>query len=229
VKSKLHIMLAAILTLLIVSCQGPEMPVNPIDQNQEVNSLRKSSGTEDVIPGQYIIVLKSDVSRVPDVANEMAKIHAATIGFVYQHSIKGFSARMSAQAAANLAKNPNVFSIEPDKIIQIDPVIIQRGKPGGGGTSPAQITPWGITRVGGATTYSGSAVAWIIDTGIDLDNPDLNVDAARSVTFVNSKSANDDNGHGTHVAGTVAAKDNDIYVVGVAAGAKEEADLIRVL
>jgi subtilisin family serine protease len=61
----------------------------------------------------------------------------------------------------------------------------------------------------------------VIDTGIDLDHPDLNVNNALSATFVpRTSSANDDNGHGSHVAGTIAAINNTIGVVGVAAGAE---------
>ena len=75
----------------------------------------------------------------------------------------------------------------------------------------------------GGVTYTGSGVAWILDTGIDLDHPDLNVDAGRGHnTFTNgkdSKSLDDGNGHGTHTAGTIAAIDNNEGVIGVAAGA----------
>src|SRR5258708_20957504 len=59
----------------------------------------------------------------------------------------------------------------------------------------------------------------IIDTGIDLTHPDLNV--YRNVSFVSgTTSGNDDNGHGTHVAGIPAALDNNIAVVGVPPGAR---------
>ena len=85
---------------------------------------------------------------------------------------------------------------------------------------PAESIPYGILRVGYAT-YTGTRVAWIIDTGIDLDHGDLNVDNTNGVTFVpRTSTPEDDNGHGTHCAGTVAAIDNTIGVVGVAAGAK---------
>lgn len=86
---------------------------------------------------------------------------------------------------------------------------------------PNEVTPWGITRVGGAVDASNiSSSAWVVDTGIDLDHEDLNVDTSRSVTFVTTENGpNDLGGHGTHCAGTIAAKDNGIGVVGVAAGA----------
>ncbi len=85
----------------------------------------------------------------------------------------------------------------------------------------SQTTPWGITRVGGSVDGTNlSASAWVIDSGIDLDHEDLNVDVASSVTFVTTENGpNDFGGHGTHVAGTIAAKDNGIGVIGVAAGA----------
>lgn len=90
-----------------------------------------------------------------------------------------------------------------------------------------QCTPWGITRVGGGLSGAGKR-AWILDSGIDLDHPDLNVDTGNSVSFVNGQPSPDDqNGHGTHVAGTVAAIDNSQGVIGVAAGAAVVA--VRVL
>ena len=90
--------------------------------------------------------------------------------------------------------------------------MITLGKPswaGGGGGDPVsgQETPWGISRVNGGFSGAGKT-AWIIDSGIDLDHPDLNVDVARSKSFLGGKDTddpNDANGHGTHVAGTIAA------------------------
>jgi subtilisin family serine protease len=94
-------------------------------------------------------------------------------------------------------------------------------KPGTVPTEPAdEVIPAGITRVGGGATYTGSGKAWIIDTGIDLDHSDLNVDQINGATFVTrTTTPDDDNGHGSHCAGIVAAIDNEIGVVGVAAGA----------
>lgn len=90
---------------------------------------------------------------------------------------------------------------------------------------PNQAKPWGIGRVRAKNNYTGSAKAWILDTGIDLDHPDLNVDQDLSRDFVGSSGllgfpigvfANDVNGHGTHVAGTVGAINNSFGVIGVA-------------
>jgi len=89
------------------------------------------------------------------------------------------------------------------------------GGGGGGGGSTVQSTPPGIVRVGGAAGSSGVTVA-VIDTGIDLTHPDLALNIVGGVNFVNSNSANDDNGHGSHCAGTIAAIDNTQGVVGVA-------------
>lgn len=75
-----------------------------------------------------------------------------------------------------------------------------------------------MSRVGGYQNGVGKK-AWILDTGIDLDHPDLNVDISNSVSFVAQENADDQNGHGTHVAGILAAKNNNREVVGVAAGA----------
>ena len=92
-------------------------------------------------------------------------------------------------------------------------------------SSQSQTLPWGVSKVWGGTqpTLTGSGVkVAVIDTGIDFTHTDLdaNVDLANSTTFVSrTSSAKDDNGHGTHVAGTIAAEDNGSGVVGVAPSA----------
>src|SRR5690606_10754444 len=84
-------------------------------------------------------------------------------------------------------------------------------------------TPWGITRVNGVSNYTGTRKAYVLDSGIDLTHEDLNVDASSGFNAFSSgpdgNSLNDLNGHGTHVAGTIAAKNNSIGVIGVAPGA----------
>ena len=210
----------AVAGLAVSACSDSTEPA------PETPSLAASQGA---IPDQYIVVFHAGVSRVPDVAAELAREHAATPMFVYQYSIRGFAARMSAQAAARLARDPRVASVEADGVVQIPPDEnpganappgAAQGKPGGGSgcSTGSQTTPWGITRVGGSGNGTGKT-AWIIDTGIDFTHCDLNVDATRAFSAISRSNGNDDNGHGTHVAGTIAALDNGFGVIGVAAGA----------
>ena len=110
--------------------------------------------------------------------------------------------------------------VEQDLVVSISKPGKGRGGGGGGGCQ-AETVPWGITRVGGAVDMSGSSKrAFVIDTGINQVG-DLNIDIGLAANFV-TRGKNrwtDGNGHGTHVAGTIAAIDNDCDVVGVAAGA----------
>ena len=193
-----------------------------------------------VIPGQYIVVLKDGavstgaeatyegkVKKVKTAGEGILRGHgmkAEALGHAYGKALKGFSAALSATEAAQLRQDDRVAYVEQDRVVTL-------GKPvrGGGTTQPNQTVPYGIARVG----YGDGTgrTAWIIDTGIDLNHPDLTVDATRSRSFLtsgkNSSSPDDGNGHGTHVSGTIAARNNGIGVVGVAAGATVVA--VRVL
>lgn len=203
-----------------------------------INHGYKTDGNEIqngmAIPGKYIVVFNETAGLNSRLEGNLSysgraaimasfceefliqKNISPVISHTYGKVIRGFAASLTAGEAAQLANDPRVAFIEQDKYV------ILGGKPGGGTPPPAQETPWGITRVGSAD--GTGKTAWIIDTGVDLTHPDLNVDAARSKTFIttgpDSKNANDGNGHGSHVAGTIAAKNNTIGVVGVAYNAK---------
>lgn len=182
------------------------------------------------IPGSYIVVLRDD-GQLAAADYSRAQVHArgAAVGLlarhglpetavdrVYGNALRGFSARMSEAQAQRLARDPAVAHVEQDHVVTLLAPAVEQGDV----SVLAQTTPPGVTRVGGGSNYTGSGRAWVIDTGIDLDHPDLNVDVARSRTFVNnSRTPDDGNGHGTHVAGTIAARNNTVGVVGVAAGA----------
>lgn len=176
-----------------------------------------------LIADQYICVFKPTVAReqVRAEADRAVKAQGGQLLHSYRHTIRGFATRMPAQALSRMkAANRNIAYCEQDQIAEAS--YLQRGgkppKDGGGSTSPTQTTPWGITRVGGPVTYSGTNLAYVIDSGIDLDHPDLNVAQSGNFSVFNND-PNDQNGHGTHVAGTIAAINNTIGVVGVAAGA----------
>ncbi|MCL9981913.1 MAG: S8 family serine peptidase [Erythrobacter sp.] len=182
----------------------------------------------DKIAGSYICVFDSNkVSRGNANAEAQRSAQAAQgqLKHVYSVAIRGFAVNAAPQAIANMqANNPNIAYCEQDQVVtQV------QGKPGGGGgtvTQPAQRLPWGIARVNGGRA-GAFATAWVIDGGIQLDHPDLNVDVARSRTFLGKGGPGDEGGHGTHVAGTIAARDNAIGVIGVAPGAPVVA--VRVL
>ena len=170
----------------------------------------------------YIFVFDRSVDALnaPGRANALAAAGGGTVRHVYTTALQGFAAKMPAAAAARLAaQNPEIAYYEADGVVRAIGQAGAAAKPGVTAAVSPQVTPSGILRVGGPVDGTG-LTAWVIDTGIDLDHPDLIVDASRSVTFARGrKTANDGNGHGTHVAGTIAALNNDIDVVGVAAGA----------
>ncbi len=184
----------------------------------------------DKIANSYICVFKANVSRgsAQAEANRSVQAGGGQLKHVYSVALRGFATNASEQGVANMkANNPNIAYCEQDQVVTTGPIQAAAPPSGGGGTQPAQETPWGIARVNGGAAGS-FATAWVIDTGISV-HPDLNFDQARSRSFLggNNTSPVDQNGHGTHVAGTIAAYDNSIGVIGVAPGARVVA--VRVL
>jgi subtilisin family serine protease len=172
-------------------------------------------GDELNVQNRCIVQFNNDIraDEVRGLAHGLAQRAKSSVRHAYQHSIKGFTVNMPCHAAAAaFGQDANIKSMRPDGVASIS-----KGKPGGGG-SGVQTTPWSVTRVGGPLNGTGYT-AWVIDTGIDLNHADLNVDASRGFTAINRGDMDDDNGHGTHVAGTIAALNNNQDVVGVAAGA----------
>lgn len=144
----------------------------------------------------------------------------------YKHVFNGFSLPVACDKVSKL------LSKEEKKGIQLvddaSVSIFNKGKGSGKNKDSTsdpntvpQISPWQVSYVGGH--YSGVGLTvWIIDTGIDLNNADLNINTSDGFSVFKRGRRflmNDDNGHGTHVAGIVAAKDNDIDGLGIAAGA----------
>lgn len=131
--------------------------------------------------------------------------------------INGVAATIPLAAWDGIARNPNVAYIELDGVAQA-----VAGKPSTAvSVNQPQVDTWGVTRIGARAAWlaAGSRGAGIkvavLDTGIG-PNADLAVAGGADITRNLPGAALDDNGHGTHCAGTIAALDNGIGVVGVA-------------
>lgn len=228
-------MLSAIigLTLLgVFSCETPNTEVARSDQDPLV------------IQGKYIVIFNTEAvpsgrmrepvftdrdektlysARVRDEVSETINafldekgVSRGDVERIYTAALSGFVANLSDAQADRLRKDPRVFTVEPDRIVQLDPVIVEDV------SGDRQPITCAVTNAGGPGSGSTrSTWIWVVDSGIDLDHPDLNV--VTSTTYARSfvgGSADDCNGHGTHVAGIAAAYDNTIGVAGVSAGAR---------
>lgn len=132
----------------------------------------------------------------------------------YSRALQGFAASLTQGQLRALARDPMVATIEADQQVSLAPIVAQ-----------TQTVDWGIGRIhadissavsgDGAGTVTGVNV-YVIDTGVDPTHPDINL--VNHVTFAGEPNA-DCNGHGTGVAGIIAARDNGDFTVGVAPGA----------
>lgn len=193
-------------------------------------SLGQAQAAGDKIADSYICVFKRGAvgrGEVQSEASATARAVGGTVTHVYSASIRGFALRMPSQAMGVVRSNPKIEYCEQDQVMSLPPIRAERIIRSGTTTQPPQATPWGIARVNGGGSGGPFATAWVIDTGITVNHPDLNVDTARSRSFLSTTSYADENGHGTHVAGTIAALNNTIGVIGVAPGAPVVA--VRVL
>ena len=151
-----------------------------------------------VVPGQYIVVLKSD-TRSAVVANAHARSAGARILAVYGAALKGYAARLTPAQLTAVRADPRVAFVEADRTVSLS-------------TTQTNAT-WGLDRIDQrsrplSTTYTyfntGAGVrAYIIDTGIRFSHSQFGGRASSGFDAVDGGSADDCHGHGTHVAGTV--------------------------
>ena len=182
-----------------------------------------SSASAQKIPSRYIVVL-NDVDEPGAVANAMASEHGLAIIHVYKYALKGYNAIIPITKLDQVKSDPRVSYVEEDQMVfafNKPP----HDHPTGDDSeqsppSSSQDLPTGVERINAdhSTTAAGDIDIAIIDTGIDTKHPDLNVVSHARCTGTGANK--DQNGHGTHVAGTAAALDNNIGVVGVAPSAK---------
>lgn len=189
-------------------------------------SFAQAAFKSKVIPNRYIVVLdqggnsKKDPERKTKVKNKAFKIlddkriHRSHVKDIFTDVVGAFSVELSELDAQELRKDSRVVRIEPEQTYSISQTLTCPAPV----SQPSQTLGWGARRIG----YGDGTgkVAWVVDTGIDLCHPDLNVDKSRSRSFVDTSGGNDKNGHGTHVAGIIGAKNNSIGIRGVASNTK---------
>ena len=168
---------------------------------------------QQTIQGRYIVVFNSTIANPGVTAASIANARNFKVDHVYTTALKGFSAQMPTTVAASLAGDSRVAFVDVDQPVRI----------------AAQVLPTGIDRMGGdrnATAAIGTGTnavnvdIAVLDTGSG-PHPDLNIVGGTDCTRTGiAASYNDDNGHGSHVAGIAAARDNGMGGVGVAPGAR---------
>ncbi|WP_433653308.1 S8 family peptidase [Micromonospora zamorensis] len=163
----------------------------------------RAAGGATAVPDSYIVVLKDSAvarDRVGDTAKRLSGRHGGTVARTYGAALRGFEVKVSASAAAKIAADPAVAYVEQNHTVSI---------------SGTQANPpsWGLDRIdqrnlplNSSYTYPNTASnvhAYIIDTGIKFSHNDFGGRATSGYDAVDGGSADDCNGHGTHVAGTV--------------------------
>lgn len=183
---------------------------------------------------EYVVVLEPGVEDVDTVAAQLLAPLGAAPTFVYTHALAGFAVELDRAQAEALATAAPVETVERSRVFT---------------PASSLVVPTGLSRIGGAgivgTRARVDADVAVLDTGVDAEHPDLRVHrrvdctdrvaaSPRSswlpfLTTSNSSrdrkvcapdAGDDDTGHGTHVAGVIAAKDNGRGAVGVAPGAR---------
>lgn len=161
----------------------------------------------------YIVTLTAGAGDPATVAADHAQRFGAEVRHVYRSALRGYSARLDASALAALRRDRRVAAISTGGPVRIT----------------AQTVPFGVDRVEAdrSVTAAIDEVAApldvdvaVLDTGIDATHPDLTVVGGHTCTEDGRADYRDLVGHGTHIAGTIGAKDDGVGVVGVAPGVR---------
>ncbi len=185
----------------------------------------------DKVPNRYIVELKKGAS-VPAVAAK----HAVLPDVEFSDVFRGFAGDIPAARLGALKQDPNVLSVVEDRITGLHAAkTTANAKPGSGGTTTTrakEVLPAGVARIGaipGVIAYTGQGVGVaVVDTGVDFKHPDLPLGGTSYRAVVvrgklqvteGGTAGQDDNGHGTHVGGIIAARYDGYDVIGVAPSA----------
>lgn len=212
----------AIIGFGLISCQKD----NDLKPTISIDCLVKASANNgQIVDGSYMVTYQQSETLPNDRQGRIAAAKELAEKFLTSRRISDvktdvlasgeqtiFLAHLTEYESIQLKQDPLVTVVEPDRIMSICSCVDVE--------TTATLT-WNTAQTGfGRGDLQTTKTTWVIDTGIDLDHPDLNVDAARSRSFFNGQtSADDQNGHGTHVAGIIGAKNNQIGTTGIASGA----------
>ncbi|MGC4745005.1 S8 family peptidase [Micromonospora sp. DT201] len=204
--------MVGVVTATVLAVGTPALAAEP-------TGVVRAAGGATAVPDSYIVVLKdSAVARdqVVDTAKRLSGRHGGKVARTYGAALRGFEVTVSARAAARIAADPAVAYVEQNHTVSIS----------GTQTNPPS---WGLDRIdqrnlplNSSYTYPNTASnvrAYIIDTGVLYGHNDFGGRAVSGFDAVDGGSADDCNGHGTHVAGTVGGSSygvaKGVQIVGV--------------
>ena len=196
-----RVALPAVALLAFAACQDTAAPDRAVAE-PELASAAAPSAQGQAIAGRYIVVFRSSVADAPGLSRRLAAQHGGRVHYTYERALKGFAADLPEAAAAALARNPNVAFVEQDQVVTVfADAFTQTG------------ATWGLDRIDqtsrtlngtyGYTNTGAGVTAYIIDTGMNLSHTEFTGRAVSGYDAVDGGSADDCDGHGTHVAGTV--------------------------
>jgi aqualysin 1 len=202
------VLLATVVVAVLLACSGVVPAQTEAPASSQAASPKKTPKNK--VQGSYIVVLKDD-EDAGQVAQKKEQKHDLEIKHVYENALKGFSAEIPEDQVEAVRNNPEVEYVEQDSVVRA----LDQTLPWGIDKIEADLSP--STMAGDKSGSISNVNAYIIDTGLYREHPDLNVIGHRN--FTGDGKNRDCHGHGTHVAGTVAAKDDSNSVVGTAPGA----------
>ena len=188
---------------------APRAP-RPSSKSKPVAPSVDSAGRP-IASGRYIVMLATDADTTK-VLNRHRTREGTVAERSFKHAFRGFTARLDKAQRAALLADPTVVAVVPDEVIEITAQTLPTG------VSRVGTPSSGLSRINGVDERVDADVA-IVDTGIG-PHADLNIAGGYNCSTSDRTRWYDENGHGTHVAGTVGARDNTWGVVGVAPGVR---------
>jgi subtilisin family serine protease len=163
-----------------------------------------------VIDGRYIVVYEPSVDAPAQETAERERRQGFRSTLRYRRAVEGFAARLTDRQVDRLEADPEVAAVVPDRRVRATGALV-----------PGDDVPTGVARMGAATATTARAASTVgvavVDTGVDAAHPDLATGEGTNCIAPGAAPADGD-GHGTHVAGTIGARNQGTGVVGVAPG-----------